>query len=328
MRRSLTLISLATVASFAHGGLPSLNLDTNALTVSGLSSGGYMANQFHIAHSDWVAGAGLIASGAYYCGQNDIKVALSECVNQAPEDSALTALNQQVDGFVAAGLVAPLSHLKNSRVWILHGTEDTRVAGAVTERLVQQYQQWVDADNLVYINDKPFAHHFPTLTKGGDCATSAAPFIGQCDYDAAGEMLSFLLEKASPPSGPATGKLYTIDQQQRGKESAESLADEGFVYVPTQCEKGQACQVHVSFHGCNQNAEAVNDTYATQTGLNRWADSNNLVVLYPQTKKSMFMPLNPQACWDWWGYTDEHYATQKGQQIQAVANIVNSLTTD
>ncbi|MGK0371687.1 MAG: hypothetical protein ACJAW1_001930 [Glaciecola sp.] len=51
-----------------------------------------------------------------------------------------------------------------------------------------------------------------------------------------------------------------------------------------------------------------------------------MVVLYPQVKKSMFMPLNPQGCWDWWGYTDENYANKKGPQIKAIYKVMQALT--
>jgi hypothetical protein len=37
------------------------------------------------------------------------------------------------------------------------------------------------------------------------------------------------------------------------------------------------------------------------------------------------MPLNPQGCWDWWGYTGEDYANNQGQQIKAVKNIIHAL---
>ena len=70
----------------------------------------------------------------------------------------------------------------------------------------------------------------------------------------------------------------------------------------------------------------MDDAYVTGTGLNRWADDNSMVVIYPQTKKSMFMPLNPQGCWDWWGYTSEDYATRDGQQIQAVKSMIEGLS--
>jgi len=43
--------------------LAALPIDAGSVTVSGLSAGGYMAVQFHIAHSSLVHGAGVIAAG-------------------------------------------------------------------------------------------------------------------------------------------------------------------------------------------------------------------------------------------------------------------------
>ena len=110
-----------------------------------------------------------------------------------------------------------------------------------------------------------------------------------------------------------------------GGDAAGSLADTGYVYIPQSCQQGETCKLHISFHGCNQNAKAVGTAYAEQSGLNNWADSNNLLILYPQTKSSMMLPLNPQGCWDWWGYTGDDYATRDGEQIKAVAQIARSL---
>ncbi|WP_235580933.1 hypothetical protein [Pseudorhodoferax sp. Leaf265] len=36
-------------------------------------------------------------------------------------------------------------------------------------------------------------------------------------------------------------------------------------------------------------------------GFNRWADTNRLIVLYPQVARSGASPFNPKGCWDWWG---------------------------
>src|SRR5215217_1643004 len=48
--------------------LPSLqNLDRVTVTVSGLSSGGFFAHQFHVAFSSLVKGAGILAGGPYGC---------------------------------------------------------------------------------------------------------------------------------------------------------------------------------------------------------------------------------------------------------------------
>jgi hypothetical protein len=46
--------------------LPALKADASNVTVSGLSSGGFIAVQFHVAHSTTVRGAGILAAGPYY----------------------------------------------------------------------------------------------------------------------------------------------------------------------------------------------------------------------------------------------------------------------
>ena len=96
--------------------------------------------------------------------------------------------------------------------------------------------------------------------------------------------------------------------------------DQGYVYVPQACEK-ERCRVHVAFHGCRQSGER----FAREAGYNRWAESNRLIVLYPQVKAS-WLPFNPRGCWDWWGYTGSAYATKDGEQIRAVRAMLERLS--
>jgi poly(3-hydroxybutyrate) depolymerase len=306
--------------------VPALSLDVSNVTVSGLSSGGYMATQFHLAHSSWVKGVGVLAAGPYFCAKGDITTALAQCVNKVEGNIDLSALSETALQYESAGKIDSLSHLKNAKVWLFHGTQDTRVIAEVSNLLHQQYTSWTDTSNIKYINDKPMAHVFPTVSTGVNCMKAESPFIGHCDYDAAGDMLNHLIDGLNVPDKALSGKLYTIDQQKIAGSNAKTLASEGFVYVPESCAKGQACRAHISFHGCNQYADAVGDAYTTQTGINEWADDNNIVVLYPQTKKSLFMPLNPQGCWDWWGYSSSDYANKEGAQIKAVTQILQSLS--
>ena len=306
--------------------VPALSLDVSNVTVSGLSSGGYMATQFHLAHSSWVKGVGVLAAGPYFCAKGDITTALAQCVNKVEGNIDLSALSQTALQYESAGKIDSLSHLKNAKVWLFHGTQDTRVIAEVSNLLHQQYTSWTDTSNIKYINDKPMAHVFPTVSTGVNCMKAESPFIGNCDYDAAGDMLNHLIDGLKVPDKALSGKLHTIDQQKIAGSNAKTLASEGFVYVPESCAKGQACRAHISFHGCNQYADAVGDAYTTQTGINEWADDNNIVVLYPQTKKSLFMPLNPQGCWDWWGYSSSDYANKEGAQIKAVTQILQSLS--
>ena len=64
---------------------------------------------------------------------------------------------------------------------------------------------------------------------------------------------------------------------------------------------------------------------ARQAGYNRWADANRIVVLYPQADKSLFWPVNPRGCWDWWGYSGADYASRGGAQLSAVHRMLAAL---
>ncbi len=323
-------LTLLTVLPLSFGSvqaapLPELNLDISDMTVSGLSSGGYMATQFHVAHSDKVNGAGIIAAGPYYCGQNDITVALSQCVSKMETPVNLSTLMQTAQKWEKEGKIAPLSNLKNDKVWLLHGTKDNKITAQASDLLHQQYAQWVGEENVTYVNDKPFSHLFPTIEKGGSCLTSEAPFIGNCDYDAAGKMLKTLLGNLQKPASELSGHVIEFNQTELAGDAANTLAETGYAYIPNTCKEGTECKVHISFHGCNQYADAIGKEYVEKAGFNEWADTNNLVVIYPQTRKSMFMPLNPQGCWDWWGYTAAGYATAEGPQVKAVMTIIEKL---
>ena len=62
--------------------------------------------------------------------------------------------------------------------------------------------------------------------------------------------------------------------------------------------------------------------YVRHAGYNEWAESNKIVVLYPQARATA---LNPKGCWDWWGYTGKDYASNIGLQLTAVHRMVGHL---
>src|SRR5262245_16140159 len=53
-------------------GLPASGADPSKTSVSGLSSGGYMAGQYHVAHSATVIGAGIVAAGPFGCAYSAV----------------------------------------------------------------------------------------------------------------------------------------------------------------------------------------------------------------------------------------------------------------
>lgn len=324
--RLLLLTLLCTATSYATE-LPQLQLQ-GPLTVSGLSSGGYMAGQFHIAYSDLVSGAAIIAAGPYGCAQNSLITALAHCFNKDSSTPDLAAINKNLKAAEIAKLIAPLSNLVGDKVFLLHGVKDQTVHQKVSDALTSQYRQF--GAQVLYVNDQPFAHHFPTLQTGTACDVSEPPFIGACQYDAAGALLrqlypSLQANTALANHKPASGQLLTLDQQQLGGEAAAGLGPEAYLFVPNSCNKTTACQLHISFHGCKQYAELVGDAYAKGSGINQWAAANKLVVLYPQTKASALDPMNPNGCWDWWGYTGADYASRQGVQLKAVLQMIKTL---
>lgn len=109
-----------------------------------------------------------------------------------------------------------------------------------------------------------------------------------------------------------------------------SFADNGYLYIPDACKTGAECRLHVAFHGCKQggdNDHPNGNIFARFAGYNEWAKNNRIIVLYPQVQAETYWPINPQGCWDWWGYlyTGESYATLNGKQIMAVAEMINTL---
>lgn len=302
--------------------LPTLVLAPQ-ITVSGLSSGGYMAAQYHLAHAEQVSGAAIMAAGPVYCAQNSLATALGHCFNNPHSAPNMPAIEQYLLKQQHQANLATSKQLANDKVWILNGSADTTVLPKLGSLLAQQYQLFVPATNIELITDKAFAHTWPTdRAELGSCDKSESPFLANCHYDAAGNFLAFLLGEIKPKASQTNGQLMRFNQHQLSDAAAQSLAQTGYVYIPQQCATGARCRLHVSFHGCKQNAEFVEQAYVTNTDLNNYADSNNLVILYPQTTTSM---VNPNACWDWWGYSGEDYATREGKQIIAVNEMIDSL---
>lgn len=304
----------------AENALPKLKLAPE-ITISGLSSGGYMANQFHLAHAEKINGVGIIAAGPYYCSEDSLIIAQARCLNKensAPPINELLSIAKQR---MNEKKLADLSLLTNNKVWLFHGTKDNKVARSVTDGLADFYKALVDEKNITYINNIAAGHGFPTLKTGVTCSDNKPPFINSCNFDAAGNMLQHFYGELAPPA-TTTSTPQKFDQTlYLTKQSG--LAEEGYIYIPASCAAGELCKLHVSFHGCLQSSKNINDEYVTTTGYNAWAESNHIVILYPQVDVSLIN--NPNACWDWWGYTGENFAERDGKQIQSVWNMVSAL---
>jgi poly(3-hydroxybutyrate) depolymerase len=300
--------------------LSGFGADVSTFTVSGLSSGGYMAVQMQVAHSSRVHGVGALASGPYYCARGSLWTAWSECMTGTP-----TVSRSDPDRYAREQRIDPVANIAKARVWLFSGTQDRTVVPSVVDALTRQYT--LLGAQPVTVKDKAAGHAMVTENAGNACPVTEPPFINDCDYDAAGELLRHLLGRLSPPSTAAGGRLIAFDQRELGATSAISMAVDGFVYLPRACET-ERCRVHVAFHGCRQGVDAVDEQFVRNAGYNRWADTNRLIVLYPQAvARYWWWPFNPRGCWDWWGYTGQAYATKDAPQMRAVMAMVERLGT-
>lgn len=309
--------------------LPHLKLDSSRVAVAGLSSGAYMATQMQIAYPELFPKAALIAGGPYGCAGGKLQTALSSCMKgePAPDVAALVAATKQR---VADGQVGALKDLAHARVYLLHGTQDKVVVPVVAEAAAHFYETLRSEPGLsgMQVEDdgqQAFAHNLPLAAKGDDCDKSVSPYLGHCGFDAAGAVFTHLFGSAPHAAADARGQLQRFDQDALKPAGADALlASTGYLYVPPDCAAGKRCGLLVAFHGCKQNADAVGQAFVKDAGFNRWADVYDVVILYPQTRAS-FAPLNPQACWDWWGYSGGNYDTRQGVQPRWVVNAVKAL---
>jgi poly(3-hydroxybutyrate) depolymerase len=67
---------------------------------------------------------------------------------------------------------------------------------------------------------------------------------------------------------------------------------------------------------------SIGTAFVVHAGYNEWADTNHLVVLYPQL---IATTANPYACWDFWGYDGASFDTKTAAQMAATRAMVGFL---
>jgi hypothetical protein len=229
------------------------------------------------------------------------------------------------------------------------------VKSPVTDALYTYYAHYVDPDRIFYKNNLKAGHAQITADCPAGkkicnlCERTGGNFLSQCandvaggaPYDAVGSMLQHFYGTLRPKnSGTPTGKIIRFSQREFARDGTGAavpiniaMADVGYLYVPDTCARREPCRVHVAFHGCLQSAYSIKDAFYRYAGYNGWADTNHLLVLYPQVRPTavpVLLPMNPQGCWDWWGYNDifdsaGRYATKDGLQMAAVRRMLDRL---
>lgn len=300
--------------------------DITGTYVSGLSSGGFLANQLHVAYSGVFQGAGIFSAGAYDCAQNNVNTALYACMDTYQPRKTPAELEQLTRTRAAAGTVDPTQNLSGDPVWLFHGTADQTVDHAVNDDLATYYRDF--GARVAYNNTSAAGHAWVSPIGPNSCGSTSSPYVNNCGAaDPVKEMLTHLFGQVNPAAPALSGKLVQFDQSRHapgGNAAALSMGAEGFAYVPKACETGP-CKLMVTLHGCYQYYGLVGNALMDKGYLNEYADTNNMIVLYPQATT---MTGNPRGCWDWWGYQSDRYALKTGPQMAAVVNMVRAMSGD
>jgi len=294
------------------------------ISVSGMSSGAYMAVQAHVAFADKIGGIAAVAGGPYHCAAGDVQLALARCLTGAGLDPR--PLIEFARAAADDARNAATEQMAADRIWIFHSPVDTVVAPAVGAALRDFYADFVaDPAQIEFVDDVETAHGWPTVDAGASCLEWGGDFINACDFDTAGRLLGHIYGELLPRAPAADpDSLFVLDVS-RYFGDGNGVADTAYVYAPENCRAAtSACRLHLAFHGCVQGAEFIDDRFVRQAGFNEWAETNDIVVVYPQIEKSLF---NPKGCWDWWGYSGEDYEVRAGKQLAGVGAIIDAFVS-
>ncbi len=319
LKASLLLTGLALLTACSsnesqHPELPKLNTNTERLYIAGLSSGGYLTHQLHLAWPDEVRGVAVFAAGPYACAKDGVSAALFNCMAVSRGAPSAEKSLQLIEGAAKEGELGDPKLVANSRVYLYKAEADPVVAQPVSIALEKTYAQ-LAPEGLKIHTQALAGHGLPTLSSGVACEKTATPYVNACGYSGAAESLNHLDGPAKKAvQNEANGQLLSFNQNTFKAEKSKGLAEEGFYYVPEQCAAG-GCGLQVVLHGCEQGAAEVGEDFMRLSGYLQQADARDLVLLFPQAKTSL---PNPKGCWDWWGYESKAFATREGPQMQAI----------
>lgn len=355
------------MASETYSEVPKLegyNVERNQNSVSGLSSGAFMTVQLHLAHSSNFIGAGIIAGGPYRCVEsfrdaapqaeeaylmNALYICMAPLIPQtAPNAGRLAELARET---AATGKIDPIANLADDRLYIFTGSKDTVVYQDVVKSTRNFYQQLgIKAENIKYVDTVPAGHAIITNNiEDLPLASNRPPYINYGRFMQSHDILRHIYGDLLPPAEYLSGELVCFNQTDFLDDNAAdaSMGQFGYVYVPAAVKRGDKARgVHIVLHGGTQGFSYVNfvngrpdianqapygSRYIMTTGYNHIADSNKIIVLYPQaTGDDDNAAQNPKGEWDWWGYTspdprNPNYYSKDAIQIKAIHKMLQQL---
>ena len=285
-------------------------------SISGFSSGAFMTMQIHFSYSSLIPGVGMAAGGPYHCVQASFS---NLACTSFPGLINIQELYDYAKKSSQDSLIDPIENLKNSKVWLQAGENDVMIRPGVVKKVEEFYRKFTSNIKTVYNIENQ--HAFVSEDYGNPCWFYGKPYISDCNFDSAGDILNHIYGTLLPKQGYYSNRLFKFSQVEYGSDDA-GMADYGYVYVPKNC-LGKNCRVHVFLHGCGMNTDYIDDAITLHGGFNQWAQANDLIIIYPQAAKHH--PLNYGACWDGSGNNDSLYDTKYGKQVSVIYKITQDI---
>ena len=341
------LLSVVSANGSSSPALRTYSIRKSRIFVAGVSSGGAMAMQLDVAYSATFRGAAIYAGLPYDCAQGD-RNRIAGCSSAVPPIK-VERLAAITNSWAKEGLIDPVENLKNQSVYLWSGLADVIINQAAVNAIEEFYRNY---SARVFQYDKNFTAGHGWESPEGPVLCSVplwpftqSPFINICYdlnqvpppfdwipqiYDSEQIWLRQWFGPLRSKGGePLKGEVLTFNQNEfapGGTAASISMAGTGYVFVPQSCGRAATCGLVVALHGCLQHYAAIGRAFIDDAGINEWADTNNIVVLYPQTIASANN--NWLGCWDWWGYLnhDRDYAQKSGAQMRAIYQMVTRVT--
>ena len=146
---TIVLLAVATASMAAPPPpLPALNIAIEDTSVSGISSGAFMSVQMQVAHSAIIRGAGIVAGGPYYCAQDSVMKATTECsctgeptlsCKVGDASTAVPELVAATRAFHSEGRIDDPAQIARQRVVTVVGGKDALVPAPITRQLHGYY---------------------------------------------------------------------------------------------------------------------------------------------------------------------------------------------
>ena len=329
MCTAATLLALAAAnPALAQSRVPlaAYNVDPSQVSVSGFTNGSSMAMQLAVAYSSRIMGVAAFSGFPYDCRRAG-NVTSKDCAGlNTPDISILAANMNRWSGHE----IDPVANIARQKIFVYVGKFDSQVSGTVVGQSVELYRQFAPEANIRYVSDVPAQHTFPTdfdspyfyLCNSG----SGLPPMANCGYDGAGEALRWIYGPLNPrTAGLPAGNLIAVDQRAFVPKD-RGMDEVAWLYVPKSCEAGMTCRLHIFLHDCGQSYFTRGDTFfANYSGHSRWAETNGIILLFPQTRPDTYV--NFDGCWDVDGLYDGQYDQKAGTQTQAIMAMVARITS-